>query len=57
VPTQISLAANKNKLLKGNRKDSGKQKCVSKCTLASAAPRNSKEREMVEPVDYCKSHG
>jgi len=31
---QIVLGANKNKLLKGNRKDSGKQKCVSERTLA-----------------------
>jgi len=28
------LGANKNKLPKGNRKDSGKQKCVSECTLS-----------------------
>jgi len=31
---QIVLGANKNKLPKGNRKDSGKQKCVSECALA-----------------------
>jgi len=31
---QIVLGANKNKLPKGNRKDSGKQKCVSERTLA-----------------------
>jgi len=31
---QILLGANKNKLPKGNRKDSGKQKCVSERTLA-----------------------
>jgi len=30
---QITLGANKNKLPKGNRKDSGKQKCVSERTL------------------------
>jgi len=28
------LGANKNKLPKGNRKDSGKQKCISEHTLA-----------------------
>jgi len=31
---QIVLGANKNKLHKGNRNDSGKQKCVSERTLA-----------------------
>jgi len=31
---QIVLGANKNKLPKGNRKDSGKQKCVLERTLA-----------------------
>jgi len=31
---QIVLGANKNKLPKGNRKGSGKQKCVSDRTLA-----------------------
>jgi len=31
---QILLGANKNKLPKGNRKDSGKQMCVSERTLA-----------------------
>jgi len=31
---QIVLGANKNKLPIGNRKDPGKQKCVSECTLA-----------------------
>ena len=31
---QIVLGANKNKLRNGNRKDSGKQKCVSERTLA-----------------------
>jgi len=31
---QIVLCANKNKLPKGNRKDSRKQKCVSEHTLA-----------------------
>jgi len=31
---QIVLGANKNKLPKGNRKDSGKQKCGSERTLA-----------------------
>jgi len=31
---QIVLGASKNKLPKGNRKDSGKQKCVSERTLA-----------------------
>jgi len=31
---QIALGANQNKLPKGNRKDSGKQKCVSERTLA-----------------------
>jgi len=31
---QIVLGANKNKLPKVNRKDSGKQKCASECTLA-----------------------
>jgi len=31
---QIVLGANKNKLPKGNRKDSGKEKCVSERTLA-----------------------
>ena len=31
---QIVLGANKNKLSKRNRKDSGKQKCVSERTLA-----------------------
>jgi len=31
---QILLGANKNKLPKGNRKDSGKEKCVSERTLA-----------------------
>jgi len=31
---QIVLDANKNKLLKGNRKNSGKEKCVSERTLA-----------------------
>jgi len=31
---QIVLGANKNKLPEGNRKDSGKQKCVSERTLA-----------------------
>ena len=30
---QIVLGANKNKLPKGNRKDSGKEKCVSERTL------------------------
>ena len=30
----LVLGANKNKLPKGNRKDSGKQKCVSECSLA-----------------------
>jgi len=54
---QIVLGANKNKLPKGKRKDFGKQKCVSERTLAWAAPRKSREREMVEPVDDCKSHG
>jgi len=54
---QIVLGANKNKLPKGNRKDSGKQKCGSERTLAWAAPRKSSEREMVEPVDDCKCHG
>ena len=29
-----SVRSNKNKLPKGNRKDSGKQKCVSERTLA-----------------------
>ena len=43
---QIVLGAIKNKLPKGNRKDSGKQKCVSERTLARAAPRKSSEREM-----------
>ena len=52
---QIVLGANKNKLSKGSRKDSGKQKCVSERTLA--APRKSRGREMVEPVDDCKCHG
>jgi len=54
---QIVLGANKNKVPKGNRKDSGKQKRVSERTLAWAAPRKSREREMVEPVDDCKCHG
>jgi len=54
---QIVFGANKNKLPKGNRKGSGKQKCVSKRTLAWAAPIKSREREMVEPVDDCKCHG
>jgi len=36
---QIVLGANKNKLPKGNRKDSGKEKCVSERTLDWAAPR------------------
>ena len=49
------LGANKNKLPKGNRKDYGKQKCVSERTLAWAAPRKPREREIVEPVDDCKS--
>jgi len=31
---QMVLGANKNKLPKGNRKDSGKQNCVSERTLA-----------------------
>jgi len=31
---QVVLGPNKNKLPKGNRKDSGKQKCVSERTLA-----------------------
>jgi len=31
---QIVLGANKNKLPKGNKKDSGKHKCVSERTLA-----------------------
>jgi len=31
---QVVLGANKNKLPKGNRKDSGKQKCVSERILA-----------------------
>jgi len=31
---QIVLGANKNKLPKRNRKDSGKEKCVSERTLA-----------------------
>jgi len=31
---QIVLGANKNKLPKGKRKDSGKEKCVSESTLA-----------------------
>jgi len=31
---QVVLGANTNKLPKGNRKDSGKQKCVSERTLA-----------------------
>jgi len=31
---QIVLGANKNKLPKGNRKDSGKEKCVSERTFA-----------------------
>jgi len=31
---QIVLGVNKNKLPKGNRKDSGKQKCVSERTSA-----------------------
>jgi len=31
---QIVLGANKNKSPKGNRKDSGKQKCVSERALA-----------------------
>jgi len=31
---QIVLGANKNKLPKGNRKDSGKEKCASERTLA-----------------------
>jgi len=31
---QVVLGANKNKLPKGNRKDSGKQMCVSERTLA-----------------------
>jgi len=39
------LGANKNKLPKGNQKDSGKQKCVSEHTLAWAAPRKSRERD------------
>jgi len=30
---QVVLGASKNKLSKGNRKDSGKQKCVSERTL------------------------
>ena len=42
---QIVLGANKNKLPKGNRKDSGKQKCVSERTLACAVPRKSRRRE------------
>ena len=53
---QIVLGANKNKLPKGNRKDSGKPKCVSERTLAWAAPGNP-GREMAEPVDDCKCHG
>jgi len=32
--SQIVLGANKNMLPKGNRKDSGKQKCISERTLA-----------------------
>jgi len=51
------LGANKNKLHKGNREDSEKQKCVSECALAGAAPRKSSEREMVEPAGDCKCHG
>jgi len=51
------LGANKNKLPKGNWKDSGKQKCVSERILTWAAPRKSREREMVEPVDDWKCHG
>jgi len=31
---QIVLGANKNKLPKVNRNDSGKEKCVLECTLA-----------------------
>jgi len=53
---QIVLGANKNMLPEGNRKDSGKQKCVSERSLAWAAPRKSREREMVEPVNDCKCH-
>jgi len=53
---QVVLGANKNKLPKGNWKDSGKQKCVSERTLAWAVPRKSREREMVEPVDDWKCH-
>jgi len=51
------LGANKNKLPKGNRKDSGKEKCVSERTLAWAVPKKSRDREMAEPVDDCKCHG
>ena len=54
---QIVLGANKNKLPKGKRKDYWKQKCVSERTLAWAAPRKSREREMAEPVHDCKCHG
>jgi len=42
---QIVLGANKHKLPKGNRKDSGKEKCVSERTLARAAPTKSRGRE------------
>jgi len=31
---QIVLGSKKNKLPKGNRKHSGKEKCVSECSLA-----------------------
>jgi len=51
------LGANKNKLLEGNRKDFGKQKCVSDRTSAWEAPRKSREKEIAEPVDDCKCHG
>ena len=41
----VVLGTNRNTLPKRNRKDSGKQKCVSERTTAWAAPRKSRERD------------
>jgi len=42
---QIVLGANKNKLPKGNRQDSGTETCVSVQNAQKAAPRKSRGRE------------
>ena len=47
---QIVLGANKNKLPKGNQKDSGKQKCVSERTSVWVAPRTV---QIIEALIVC----